>query len=40
MASRPEFAGSWSQAGGVARPGLVGMWWESFPKEGWPEDAE
>ncbi len=40
LASRPEFAGSWSQAGGVARQGLGGMWWASVPKERWPEDPE
>ncbi|QEM90994.1 GTP-binding protein [Kosakonia radicincitans] len=40
LASRPEFAGSWSQAGGVARQGLGGMWWASVPKERWPEDEE
>ncbi|GMW53124.1 hypothetical protein LOCUS_27220 [Klebsiella pneumoniae] len=27
LASRPEFAGSWSQAGGIARQALGGMWW-------------
>ncbi|MFO5854918.1 GTP-binding protein, partial [Klebsiella pneumoniae] len=26
LASRPRFAGSWSQAGGIARQGLGGMW--------------
>lgn len=40
LASRPEYAGSWSQAGGVARQGLGGMWWASVPKERWPTDEE
>lgn len=40
LASRPEFAGSWSQAGGVARQGLGGMWWASIPKDRWPVDDE
>ncbi|MGV3168113.1 zinc metallochaperone GTPase ZigA [Klebsiella pneumoniae] len=40
LASRPEFAGSWSQAGGIARQALGRMWWASVPKERWPEDAE
>lgn len=40
LASRPEFAGSWSQAGGIARQALGGMWWASVPKERWLEDAE
>lgn len=40
LASRPLYAGSWSQAGGVTRQGLAGMWWASVPKERWPEDPE
>lgn len=40
LATRPEYAGSWSQAGGVSRQGLAGMWWASVPKERWPEDPE
>ncbi|KJV47214.1 hypothetical protein VH86_16920 [Pantoea sp. BL1] len=40
LASRPHYAGSWSQAGGVTRQGLAGMWWASAPKERWPEDPE
>lgn len=40
LASRPEFAGAWSQAGGVARQELGGMWWASVPRERWPQDDE
>ena len=40
LASRPELAGSWSHAGGVARQGLAGSWWTSIPRERWPEDEE
>lgn len=40
LASRPHYAGSWSQAGGVSRQGGAGMWWASAPKERWPEDPE
>lgn len=44
LASRPEHAGSWSQAGGVMHHGLAGRWWASVPKEQWPleylEDIE
>ncbi len=40
LASRPEFAGSWSQAGGIARYGFAGMFWKSVPKENWPTDEE
>jgi len=36
LASRPEHAGSWSQAGGVMHHGLAGRWWASVPKEQWP----
>ena len=38
LASRPEFAGQWSQAGGVAHYGFAGMFWKSIPKENWPTD--
>lgn len=40
LASRPEFAGQWSQAGGMARYGFVGMFWKAVPKENWPTDEE
>jgi len=33
LASRPEFAGQWSQAGGIANYGLAGVFWKSVPKE-------
>lgn len=38
LASRPEFCGQWSQAGGIARYGFAGMFWKSIPKENWPTD--
>jgi G3E family GTPase len=38
LATRPEFAGQWSQAGGIARYGFGGMFWKSVPKEEWPTD--
>ena len=40
LASRPEFAGQWSQAGGIARYGFAGMFWKALPKENWPTDEE
>jgi G3E family GTPase len=40
LASRPEFAGQWSQAGGIASYGFAGMFWKSVPKEHWPDDEE
>ena len=40
LASRPEFAGQWSQAGGIARYGFAGLFWKAVPKDRWPTDAE
>ncbi len=40
LASRPQFAGSWSQAGGIARYGFAGMFWKAVPKSNWPTDKE
>jgi G3E family GTPase len=40
LASRPEFAGSWSQAGGACRHGAAGYWWDAVPSEHWPEDPD
>ena len=40
LASRPEFAGQWSQAGGSARYGFAGMFWKAIPEKNWPTDEE
>ncbi|MFH4664339.1 zinc metallochaperone GTPase ZigA [Vibrio cidicii] len=40
LASRPEFAGQWNQAGGIAHYGFAGMFWKAIPKEQWPTDPE
>ena len=40
LATRPEFAGQWSQAGGIARYGYAGMFWKAVPKKNWPSDKE
>lgn len=40
LATRPEFAGHWSQAGGIARHGFAGMFWKAVPESNWPEDPE
>ena len=40
LASNPELAGSWSQAGAMARYGLAGHWWATIAKEEWPEDEQ
>jgi len=40
LASRPTFAGLWSQAGGVAHQEMAGTWWASIARENWPQDPE
>lgn len=40
LASRPEYAGSWSQAGGIARYGGAGLFYKAVPKDEWPDDPE
>lgn len=40
LASRHREAGSWSQAGGLMRHGLAGLWWRFVAREHWPQDAE
>jgi len=40
LASKPQEAGSWSQAGGLMRHGFAGRWWRFVPKAHWPQDAE
>ena len=40
LATRAEFAGSWSQAGGIAHYGFAGMFWKSMPQSSWPDDEE
>ena len=40
LATRPEFAGQWSQAGGIAQYGYAGLFWKAVPKADWPEDQE
>jgi G3E family GTPase len=40
LASRPQFAGQWSQAGGIARHGAAGLFWKAVPEDRWPEDEE
>lgn len=40
LASRPQFVGQWSQAGGIARYGFAGMFWKAVPKKEWPTDEE
>jgi G3E family GTPase len=40
LASRPEEAGSWSQAGGLMRYEYAGLWWRYTPEAHWPADDE
>jgi len=40
LASHPTLAGSWSQAGAVARHAPAGRWWAAVPETDWPEDAQ
>lgn len=40
LATRPQFAGHWSQAGGIARYGFGGYFWRAVPKSNWPTDEE
>ncbi|MBD8603968.1 GTP-binding protein [Pseudomonas sp. CFBP 8771] len=40
LASKPQEAGSWSQAGGLMRYGFAGRWWRFVPQTQWPQEAE
>ena len=40
LATRPQFAGNWSQAGGIAHHGFAGMFWKAIPPEEWPTEKE
>jgi G3E family GTPase len=40
LAAEPDFAWQWHQAGGMARYGMAGLFWQAVPQDEWPEDAE
>ncbi|WP_201597617.1 zinc metallochaperone GTPase ZigA [Psychrobacter vallis] len=40
LAAYPKLAGTWSQAGAMARHGLAGYWWASIPEDEWPQDQQ
>lgn len=40
LASRMEFVGNWSQAGGACRTEAIGVWWASVDKANWPTEEE
>ena len=40
LATRPQFAGTWNQAGGIAHHGFAGLFWKAIPENRWPQDQE
>jgi G3E family GTPase len=40
LATRPEYAGQWNQAGGIARYDVAGLFWKALPESQWPEAQE
>lgn len=40
LATRPDWIGGWSQAGGACRYEAAGTWWCTAPEEWWPESDE
>ena len=40
LATRPQFAGTWNQAGGIAHHGFAGMFWKAIPESRWPQEKE
>ncbi|MCD0163230.1 GTP-binding protein [Deinococcus sp. 6YEL10] len=40
LATRPELAGRWSQAGALANLDVAGRWWAAVPTERWPATPE
>lgn len=40
LASLPEYAGQWNQAGGIVRHGFAGLFWKAVPKKNWPTDED
>ncbi|MCH8538503.1 MAG: zinc metallochaperone GTPase ZigA [Alkalimonas sp.] len=40
LAATPEFAWQWHQAGGIARYGMAGLFWQAVPRDEWPDDDE
>ena len=40
LATRMEWAGSWSQAGAACRTEAGGFWWAAVPKNQWPDDDQ
>ncbi|WP_354698489.1 GTP-binding protein [Paraconexibacter sp. AEG42_29] len=40
LATRPDLAGAWSQAGRVLTLEAAGAWWAVVPRDEWPDPAE
>jgi hypothetical protein len=40
LATRPEFVGGWSQAGGSCQVEGSGLWWAAVPSEEWQTEEE
>lgn len=40
LASAPELAWQWHQAGGIARYGTAGLFWHAVPQAEWPSDPD
>ena len=40
LATRPQLAGQWSQAGGIASYGFAGVVWKAIPEKDWPDDED
>lgn len=40
LATRPQFAGLYHQAGGITRYGMAGMFWKAVPRKQWPKDED
>ena len=40
LATRPQLAGQWSQAGGIASYGFAGVFWKAIPEKDWPDDED
>ncbi|MBS0658087.1 MAG: zinc metallochaperone GTPase ZigA [Verrucomicrobia bacterium] len=40
LATRPDFVGSWSQAGGLATHQAAGLWWAAVDRAQWPDTPE
>ncbi|MCC5826183.1 zinc metallochaperone GTPase ZigA [Alkalimonas sp.] len=40
LAASPDYAWQWHQAGGIARYGMAGLFWQAVPQDQWPDDDE